>query len=131
MPEKSQKRKLRRGPVEGSDLMESSSIPTDENNCISEQDFEDITSKVEIKMPKRLRDTEFCQREILKLIENLTAKADNLANSSPPDTGCPNSRVMTSRTFTFLGGGGVVFCLHFASSTVVVPAGSAILKVLV
>ena len=91
MPEKSQKRKLRRGPVEGSDLMESSSIPTDENNCISEQDFEDITSKVENKMPKRLRDTEFCQREILKLIENLTAKVDNLANSSPPDTGCPNS----------------------------------------
>ena len=43
--------------------------------------------------------------------------------------------VMTSRTFSFLGGGlglfGRVFCLYFASSTVFVPAGSAILNVLV
>ena len=42
--------------------------------------------------------------------------------------------VMTSRTFSFLGGGWgllVVFCLYFASSTVFVPAGSAILNVLV
>ena len=42
--------------------------------------------------------------------------------------------VMTSLTFTFLGGGGVLwvlFCLCFASSTVFLPAGSAILNVLV
>ena len=60
MPEKSQKRKLRRDPVEDSDLVQSSSNPTDENNCISEQDFEEITSKVENKMSKRLGDTEHC-----------------------------------------------------------------------
>ena len=41
--------------------------------------------------------------------------------------------VMTSRTFTFLGGagGGLCFCLYFAPSTVFVPTGSAILNVLV
>ena len=66
MTEKSRKRKLRRDPGEDSDLVESSSNPTDENNCISEQGFEEITSKVENKMSKRLRDTEQCQREIFK-----------------------------------------------------------------
>ena len=39
-------------------------------------------------MSKRLRDTEQCQREILKLIENLSAKVDNLSNSSSLDPGC-------------------------------------------
>ena len=43
-------------------------------------------------MSKRLRDTELCQREILMLIESLSAKVDNLAKSSSPDTGCPISR---------------------------------------
>ena len=72
---------LRRDLVEDSDLVENSSIQTDENICISEQDFEEISSKVENKVSKRLRDTEHCQREILKLIENLSAKVDNLTNS--------------------------------------------------
>ena len=72
---------LRRDLKEDSDLVENSSIPTDENICISEQDFEEISSKVENKVSKRLRDTEHCQREILKLIENLSAKVDNLTNS--------------------------------------------------
>ena len=71
---RSQKRKLRRDPAKDSDLVENSSIPTDENNCISEQDFEEITSKVENKVSKRLRDREHCPREILKVIENLSAK---------------------------------------------------------
>ena len=95
MPEKSQKRKLRRDPVEDSDLVENSSIPTDENICNSEQDFEEITSKVENKMSRRLRDTEHCQREILKLIENLSAKVGNFTNSSSLDPGCSSSRPET------------------------------------
>ena len=95
MPEKSQKRKLRRDPVEDSDLVESSSNPTDENNCISEQDFEEITSKVENKMSKRLRETENCQKEILKLIENVSAEVDNLTNSSSLDPGCSSSGTET------------------------------------
>ena len=87
MPERSQKRKLRRGPTEDQELAEESSLQTDENNCISEQDFKDISSKVENKVSKRLRDTEHCQREILKLIENLSAKVDSLSNptSLEPD----------------------------------------------
>ena len=95
MPEKSQKRKFRRDPVEDSDLVESSSNPTDENNCISEQDFEEITSKVENKMSKRLRETEHCQKEILKLIENVSAEVDNLTNSSSLDPGCSSSGTET------------------------------------
>ena len=78
MPENPQKIKLRRDPVEDSDLVENSSTPTDENICFLEQDFEEITSKVENKVSKRLRDTEHCQRERLKLNENLSAKVYNL-----------------------------------------------------
>ena len=55
MPERSQKRNLGRNPAEDSDLVENSSIPTDDINCISEQDFEEISSKVENKVSKRLR----------------------------------------------------------------------------
>ena len=57
-----------------------------------EQDLEEISSKVENKVSKRLRDTERCQREILKLIENLSAKVDNLTSSSSLDPGCSSSR---------------------------------------
>ena len=67
MPERSQKRKLRRDPPDDHELAEESSLQTDENNCTSEQDFEDISSEVENKVSKGLRDTEHCQREILKL----------------------------------------------------------------
>ena len=74
MPERSQKKKLRRDPPEDQYLLENSSLPTDENNCISEQDFEEVSSKVENKVSKRPKDTEHCQREILKLIENLSAR---------------------------------------------------------
>ena len=98
MPERSQKRKLRRHPPPPRDdheLAEVSSLQTDENNCISEQDFEDISSKVENKVSKRLRDTEHCQREILKLIENLSAKVDSLSNSTPlePDYFSPRTEI--------------------------------------
>ena len=50
---------------------------------LSDRDFEDISSKVENRFSKRLRDTEVNQREILKLIENLSFKVDNLANVNP------------------------------------------------
>ena len=74
MPERSQK-KLRRDPPENHEIAEESSLQTDEYNCISEKDFEDISSKVENKVSKCLRDTEHCQREILKLIENLLSQS--------------------------------------------------------
>ena len=50
---------------------------------LSDRDFEDISSKVENRLSKRLRDTEVNQREILKLIENLSSKVDNLTNVNP------------------------------------------------
>ena len=54
--------------------------PNDENASLSEQDFEDISSKVENRLSNRMRDTEFGQREILGLIENLTSKIGSLSN---------------------------------------------------
>ena len=39
-----------------------------------------------------LRDTEHCQREILKLKENLSAKVDSLSNSTPLEPDYLSSR---------------------------------------
>ena len=80
MPEKTQKRKLRSDQSTSQEEIENCNPPDDENVSLSEQDFEDISSKVEKRLSKRLRDTEFGQSEILKLIENLTSKVDILSN---------------------------------------------------
>ena len=80
MPEKTQKRKLRSDQSTSHVEIENYNYPNDENASLSEQDFEDISSKVENRLLKRLRDTEFGQREILRLIENLTSKVDSLSN---------------------------------------------------
>ena len=82
MPEKTQKRKLRSDQSTSQEEIENFNHPGDENVSLSEQDFEDISSKIEKRLSKRLRDTEFGQREILKLIENLTSKVDNLSNTA-------------------------------------------------
>ena len=68
MPEKSQKRKLRSDPSSSLENVESTSQASDENACLTEQDFSDISNKIENRLSKRLRDAEFGQREILKLI---------------------------------------------------------------
>ena len=47
---------------------------------LSEKDFEDISNKIENKISKHLRDTELNQREILRLIESLSSKVDNLSS---------------------------------------------------
>ena len=80
MPEKTQKRKLRSDQGTSQEEIENCNTSNDENVSISEQDFEDISSKIENRLSKRLRDTEFGQREILRFIENLTSKVDNLSN---------------------------------------------------
>ena len=80
MPEKTQKRKLRSDQSTSQVEVENCKYLNDENASISEQDFEDISDKVENRLSKRLRDTEFVQREILRLIENLTSKVDSLSN---------------------------------------------------
>ena len=81
MPEKSQKRKLRSDQGTSQEEIENCNASNDENVSLSEQDFEDISNKIENRLSKRLRDTEFGQREILRLIENLASKVDNLSNS--------------------------------------------------
>ena len=81
MPEKSQKRKLRSDQGISQEEIENCNASNDENVSLSEQDFEDISNKIENRLSKRLRDTEFGQREILRLIENLASKVDNLSNS--------------------------------------------------
>ena len=83
MPEKTQKRKLRSDQSTSQIDKEIASSTNDENVLLSDRDFEDISSKVENRLSKRLRDTEVNQREILKLIENLSSKVDNLTNVNP------------------------------------------------
>ena len=80
MPEKSQKRKLRSDQSTSQFDIETASSINDENAVLSERDFEDISNKIENKISKRLRDTELNQREILKLIESLSSKVDNLSS---------------------------------------------------
>ena len=80
MPEKSQKRKLRSDQSTSQFDIETTSSINDENAVLSERDFEDISNKIENKISKRLRDTELNQREILKLIESLSSKVDNLSS---------------------------------------------------
>ena len=80
MPEKSHKRKLRSDPSSNQSGLQAFS--DEENLHLSEQDFEDISNKRENKISKRLRDAEFGQREILRLIKNLSSKVDNLSSTS-------------------------------------------------
>ena len=80
MPEKPQKRKLRSDQSTSQFDVETASSINDENTVLSERDFEDISNKIENRISKRLKDTELNQREILKLIENLSSKVDNLSS---------------------------------------------------
>ena len=80
MPERSQKRKLRSDQSTSQLEVETASSINDENTVLSERDFEDISNKIENKSSKRLRDTELNQREILRLIESLSSKVDNLSS---------------------------------------------------
>ena len=80
MPEKSQKRKLRSDQSTSQFDVETASSINDENTVLSERDFEDISNKIENRISKRLKDTELNQREILKLIENLSSKVDSLSS---------------------------------------------------
>ena len=87
MPEKSQKRKLRSDQSSSLENAEITSQVSDENTYLTEQDFSDISNKIENRLSKRLRDAEFGQREILRLIENLTSKVDDLSNSATEPSG--------------------------------------------
>ena len=71
----------------------------DENFQLSKRDFEDISNKIENKISKRIRDTEFSQREILSLIENLSSKVDNLS-SAASEQGCLTARTENNENHT-------------------------------
>ena len=92
MPERSQKRKLRSDQSTSQTDIEVASSSNDENVYLSERDFDDISNKIENKIFKQVRDTELNQREILKLIENLSSKMNNLS-STTSEQGC--STVLT------------------------------------
>ena len=85
--EKTHKRKLRSDPLSSHSNVEVASLSDDENFQLSERDSEDISNKIENKISKLLRDAEFGQREILRLIENLSSKADQLSGTSS-EQGC-------------------------------------------
>ena len=55
MPEKTQKWKLGRDQGSRQEEIENHNQPDDENVSLSEQDFEDISSKIEKRLSKRLR----------------------------------------------------------------------------
>ena len=84
MPERSSKRKARRdSPVNSLDEPESSSMRTENTPSLSDKDFTELSEKIEKSVNKRIKDTEVGQREILKMIENLTSKIDTLAERPP------------------------------------------------
>ena len=95
MPERTEKRKLRSDQSTSQLDEEVASSTIDEKALLSDRDFEDISNKIENKISKRLRDTELNQREILKLIESLSSKVDNLSNVSS-ERGCLTNRVVNS-----------------------------------
>ena len=75
-----QKRTFRSDPCNSQPDIELTSLSNEENLQLSEKDFEYISNKIANKISKRLRDTEFCQREILRLIESLSSRVDNLSS---------------------------------------------------
>ena len=87
MPERSFKRKARRESITSSvDEPECSSMRTENVPSISDKDFADLSEKIEKSVKKRIKDTEKGQREILKMIENLTSKIDSLADKTSSNT---------------------------------------------
>ena len=94
MPEKSHKRKLglRSDPSSSQTDVETTRSSYEESIHLSEQDFEDISNKIENKISKGFRDAEFGQREILKLFENLFYKVGNWSITSS-EQGCSTARI--------------------------------------
>ena len=86
MPERSSKRKARRESITSSiDEPERSSMRTGNVPSISDKDFADLTETIEKSVNNRIKDTETGQREILKMIENLSSKIDSLTDKTSCD----------------------------------------------
>ena len=105
MPERSSKRKARRDSLTSSiGEPESSSLITGNIPSISDRDFAEISEKIEKSICRRVKDTEAGQREILKMIENLSSKINSLSGQTPSATDLdanenhPESLIPTSRS---------------------------------
>ena len=84
MPERSSKRKARRDSISSSlGEPEAASQRTENVPSISDRDFSEISEKIEKSVGRRIKDAENGQREILKMIENLSSKIDSLAGHPP------------------------------------------------
>ena len=86
MPERSSKRKARCESITSSvDEPECSSMRTGNVRSFPDKDFADLTEKIGKSVNKRIKDTETGQREILKMIENLSSKIDSLTDKTSCD----------------------------------------------
>ena len=87
MPERSSKRKARRESITSSvDEPECSSMRTGNVPSISDKDFAILTEKkIEKSVNKRIKETATGQREILKMIENLSSKTHSLTDKTSCD----------------------------------------------
>ena len=65
------------------DEPESSSMRTEYAPSLSDKDFTELSEKIEKSVSKRIKDAEVGEREILKMVENLTSKNDTLAERPP------------------------------------------------
>ena len=85
MPERSSKWKARRdSPTTSIDEPEATSLRTENAPSISDWDFSERTLKKLINLlVEGLKDIETGQREILKMIENLSPKIDSLFGKTP------------------------------------------------
>ena len=75
MPERSSKRKARRDfPTISLDEPEDASSRTEDVPSISDKDSSEFSEKVGKSVSRRIKETETNQREILKMMENLSSK---------------------------------------------------------
>ena len=96
MPERSSKRKAGRDSSASSlDEPEAAGQRTKNVASISDKDFSEISEKVAKSVSGRIKETETNQREILKMIENLSSKIDTLSGRAP---GTMVSETNTSRS---------------------------------
>ena len=79
MPERGSKRKARRdSPTNSVAEPEATSLRKENEQSISERDFSEVFEKVEKSVCRRIRETETNEREILKMIENLSSKIGSI-----------------------------------------------------
>ena len=72
---------------------ETSSLRTENFPSIYEKVFSELSEEIEKSVCRRIKDTEIGQREILRMIENLSSKSDSLSDKTPPTV---NTKVVES-----------------------------------